>query len=389
MELNIRHTNVFTRNFKAYYDNNITTIVNRGGSSSSKTWSILQLLVYICVNEPGVTVDIARQFKSDAKSATLPDLINILRDLDIYNDSSFNKSDLVYTFSNFSKISFIGGDDDNKTRGRRRDILYINEANALDLDIYLQLTARCRRKVFLDYNPSDYEHWLDKVIDNKSSILIWSNYKDNVFLTDVEIEKLNDFVKYDENFYKIYILGEKPISNTRIYTHFKYYEELPKCDDIIYGLDFGFNNETALIKISIFDSGYYCQEVIYKKNLTSGDLIKELNELNIGFVKEIYADPARPEIIEDMRRAGYNVKGAKKEVKEGIDFLKSNAIYLHKESKNLIREYNKYSWKTDRSKKILDEPVKVDDHAMDGIRYGIYTHGKTSNNNFGYYDFTF
>ncbi|MGB4714956.1 MAG: terminase large subunit, partial [Defluviitoga tunisiensis] len=109
-------------------------------------------------------------------------------------------------------------------------------------------------------------------------------------------------------------------------------------------------------------------------------LIQELEY----FVKdkncEIYADSAEPARITEIARAGFNVYPAEKSVKDGIDFVKRKMIYLYEECANAAREIQMYKWKEDRKGNVLDEPVKFNDHAMDALRYAVYTYYKWNKN---------
>jgi phage terminase large subunit len=78
------------------------------------------------------------------------------------------------------------------------------------------------------------------------------------------------------------------------------------------------------------------------------------------------ADYSRPEIIREIQNSGFNCLNANKEVKKGIDLVKSKIVYYSGE--NINREYENYKWKK-KQDTILDEPVKLFDDAMDAIRY--------------------
>lgn len=383
--LDFKVSSVFIKNLEAI--KNYKYIVNVGGTRSGKTYSILQLLIYICLTEKK-TIHIVKRTLRDLRGSAYKEFVDILKTYNIYNPDNHNKTDSVYKFDNGSEIVFIGADDDNKIRGWKRDILFLNEANALAKGIFLQLGMRTKENIIIDYNPSDFETWIDGVIEEENSILIKSTYKDNPFLEESQIKFIEEMINLDENYYRIYALGEKPISDSRIYTHFKEYIK-KDFDDYWYGLDFGFNHPTALVQINHMDGEYYLEEKIYGSNLTSEDLIKRMDEIKINKNKEIYADYARPEIIEDIRRAGYNIKNANKEVKAGINKLKSSKIFIEKGSTNIWNEYRKYNWKTDRDGRILDDVVKMNDDAMDAIRYGIYTHTSKGGSVVDFFDFSF
>ena len=376
MSLEIKHTPVFEWNYNELDNSNIRFIINQGGSRSSKTYSLCQVIIVYCLTNPGKTISIVRKSFPSLRATVLRDFMEVMKDLGIYKQSQHNKSEQVYHFPNGSSVEFFSVDDEQKLRGRKRDILWANEANELDFEEFNQLNMRTTTKCIFDCNPSDNEHWLYDLMERDNTKLIKSTYLDNPFLGEDIIKEIENLIAVDENYYKIYALGEKPIPTTRIYSHFTHYDTIN--DDVIdevWGLDFGYNHPTALVKVSITDGGYYCEEIVYKSFLTSGDIVQLFNTLNIDKKKYIYADYSRPEIIQDLRRAGYNMKEAIKEVKPGIDTIKSNKIYIHKTSTNLIKEYKMYSWKTNKDQ-VLDEPIKLWDDAMDALRYAIHSHKK-------------
>lgn len=375
--MKIKATPVFERNYYEYNNENVKIIINQGGSRSSKTYSILQLLIIIALKKKQLITIVRKSFPS-LRGSVMRDWRDIMIDMEIYDDNRHSKTENLYTFENGSVIEFISLDDPQKVRGRKRDILYINEANEIDFESWIQLKLRTTGKVFIDYNPSEHEHWVYRLLEQSGTALIKSTYKDNPFLTEDQIAYIENLIDIDYNYYLIYTLGEKPISNSRIYTHFKEYSHTPNPDYTVYGLDFGFNDPSVLVKIMFEDDKIYIEECLFKNKLTTPELIYEIKEI-VKNDAVIYCDTARPEIIEDMRRSGLNAQGAVKDVKDGIDMVKSNRIYVDINSKNIWREFRLYSWKVDKSGKILDIVQDGNDHSMDAIRYGIYSFRKNYN----------
>lgn len=373
--LEIQHTPVFAWNHEALNDIDKRFVINQGGSRSSKTYSLCQLVVVYCLMNPGKLVSIVRKSFPSLRASVMRDFIEVMKDLEIYKLSEHHKTENMYNFSNGSSVEFFAVDDEQKLRGRKRNVLWANEANELTFEEFNQLNMRTTDKLIFDFNPSDNEHWLYELMNRNETILIKSTYKDNPFLTEDIVKEIENLIAVDENYYKIYALGEKPIPTTRIYNHFQTYETIQTYDDIVYGLDFGFNHPTALVKVYIKDNSYFIEEVIYKQFLTSTDLVDLFNQVGVDRNKYIYADYARPEIIQELRRAGYNIKEANKEVKPGINSVKSSLVYINKNSSNVMKEYRMYSWKS-KGEQILDEPVKLNDDAMDAIRYAIHTSQK-------------
>jgi phage terminase large subunit len=299
------------------------------------------------------------------------DMIDILKENELYDERNHNKTENIYKFKNGSIIEFFSIDDEQKIRGRKRDVLWANEANELNFEEFNQLNMRTTTKLIFDFNPSDLYHWLYDLMLKDESIKIHSTYKDNPFLEEAIVKQIEDLKNVDEEYYKIYTLGEQALAKSTIYSHQIEFTDYPEDISVfVYGLDFGYNHPTALIKVSKNDNSIYGEEIIYQSHLTTSDLINLMNQLEIDKNKYILCDTARPEIIQELRRSGYNVINANKNVKEGIDAVKSSILYLKNDSLNLWKEIRTYKWKT-QGEKILDEPVKINDDAMDALRYGI------------------
>ena len=371
-ELEIKHTKIFTDNLK-YFDEGFRYILNQGGSRSSKTYSICQLLIYLCLTRK-ITVSIVRQSLPSLRGSVMRDFFEIMKDLNLYKQSNHQKTENYYKFPNGSIVEFFATIDDQKLRGRKRDILYMNEANEISFSEFNQLVLRTTGTIFIDYNPSDTESYLYDLLKEDKSILIKSTYLDNPFLGQEQIDYIENLINVDQNYYKVYALGERPISETRIYNHFKLYSDEQNPTDWCYGLDFGYNHPSALVKIMYVGNKIYIKELLYEQHLTISDLVSKVRSL-IMDNKPIYCDSARPEIITELRSKGLNSKSSNKSVKEGINAVKSSEIYIEVNSINILKEYKLYSWKTN-GEQILDEPVKLNDDAMDSLRYAIFTHQK-------------
>lgn len=376
-ELSIKHTNIFTRNLEAYKDDYIY-IINQGGTRSSKSYSILQVLIYLALTEPDLSISIVRG-TFPATRVIMKDFFDILRSLDIYTPKRHNKTEHRFSFPNGSYIEFFAIVGEQNLKGRKRDILYCNEANEIGFEEFMQLKMRTSGKTFIDFNPSDTEHWIYDLAKTDESKLIKSTYLDNTFLGKDQIAYIENLINVDENYYKIYTLGEPPTATTRIYSHFKLYSELPEIKETIYGLDFGYNHPTAMVKVMYSNDGrIFIEELLYKSGLTVTELINEVKFI-VTDMKTVYCDSARPEIIDELRRNHINARGSDKNVKAGIDTVKSSEIYMDVNSVNLQKEYRAYSWKSHNGK-IIDEPVKLKDDLMDALRYPIHTHKKPTAN---------
>ena len=364
--MEIKSTVIFEKNYDAIAGDK-RFIINEGGSRSSKTYSLCQLMIIYCLQNNNKVVSVIRKTFPALRATVLRDFIEILKDIGLYKQEMHNKSEHIYTFANGSMVEFFSVDDEQKIRGRKRDIAWCNEANELYFDDFTQLNMRTESKLIFDYNPSDSASWLYE-LPAEDSIKIKSTYKDNPFLPDSIKAQIEDLARTDEALYQIYALGEKAISKSNIYSQWSFVAHRPaKFVKYVYGLDFGYNHPTALMRVYYCDNDIYIEPVIYESYLTTTMLIEKLATLNIEQTVTILADYSRPEIIQEMNIAGYDVQNANKVVKKGIDNLKTFGV-ICQDDKAIRREYENYKWKK-IGDFITDEPVKLFDDAMDAIRY--------------------
>jgi len=365
--MEIKSTVIFEKNYEALNDQGIRFVINEGGSRSSKTYSLCQLVIIYCLQNNNKVVSIIRKTFPALRATVLRDFIEILKELNIYSVEDHNKSEHIYTFPNGSIVEFFSVDDEQKIRGRKRDIAWCNEANELYFDDFTQLNMRTESKLIFDYNPSESTSWLYE-LPTEESILIKSTYKDNPFLPQSIRAQIEDLKRTDEALYQIYALGEKAISKSNIYSNWSFIPHRPaRFVNYVYGLDFGYNHPTALMRVYWCDNDIYIEPVIYESYLTTPMLIDKMQSFNVEKTVTIVADYARPEIIAELNNAGYDVQNANKVVKKGIDNIKTFGV-LCQDDKAIRKEYENYKWKK-VGDMITDEPVKMWDDAMDAIRY--------------------
>lgn len=374
MKLQLKITDVFDKNYEQY-QKGTRIVVNQGGRGSSKTWSLAQLFILMMLKKKNTLFTICRKTLPSLKASAMRDFFIILNDHKIYNPERHNKTELTYIYKS-NEIEFVSIDQPQKIRGRKRQYLWMNETNEFSYEDFRQLNLRTDRQIFMDFNPSMEFHWIyDNILPRDDAVLIKSTYNDNPFLDDSIVKEIERLKGVDENYWRIYGLGERGITETTIYRNWDYVDRLPESpDEVIYGLDFGFNNPTALSKVALKDKEPYCEEKLYQSHLTNSQLIELMKDMGIGD-NYIYADASEPQRIEEIAQAGFNIKPADKDVKKGIDILRSHKIYITKSSTNMLKEIKSYCWK-EKDGRPLDEPVKDWDHLMDANRYAVHSHSQ-------------
>lgn len=349
----------------------------RGGTSASKTFSIIPFLITYAVTTPNSEISIVAESIPNLKRGALRDFLKIMNLVGMYNDSSFNKSSLIYTFQNGSYIEFFSADSESKLRGARRDVLFINECNNITWDAYYQMAIRTRKFIYLDYNPVN-EFWVDKeLINDVDSSLVVLTYKDNEALDASivrELEKAKEKAKtskYWANWYKVYGLGEIGTLQGTVFENWSIVKAIPKDAELIaYSMDWGYSNDpTALVSCYKYGNEYYFDELIYQTQLTNSDIIERLVKLGVSEYSDIIADSAEPKSIEDLRRRGFSVSPAKKgpdSIRASISLLQEIHFKVTENSLNLIKELRNYCWDTDKDGNKLQMPIDANNHCFIG-----------------------
>lgn len=373
-----------------------------GGTRSGKTFSNLQLLIYLAYSDKIPTI-------SSVVSETLPHLkrgaIRDFKDIwgDAWDDSRWSKSDLIYTFPNGSIIEFFSADSPAKVHGPARDRLFINEAQNVPYETARQLFTRTRDKILIDYNPTHTFWAMERIEPRDNCITIHSTYKDNMdaqtgrsFLTDNQIAEI-EANQTDANWWKVYGLGEVGTLEGLIY-NFEQIDRLPEGDfKEFYGMDFGFTNDPTAIVHCLADTGrkiIFAEEIEYSTRMTNADIINRLKMAAIG-KQPIYADCAEPKSIEEIHRAGFNILACDKDAPVRSDkltfqiqWLQGWKICVTKQSLNLIKEQRNYTWAKDKDGNSLNHPIDKFNHILDALRYGCWSH-LAQRENEGHYSIRF
>ena len=315
------------------------------------------------------------------------DFFDILKEHNLYSETFHNKSSGEYRLNN-NLVEFISLDQPQKVRGRKRNLLFINEANELNWEDWQQLVFRTTGRIILDYNPSDEFHWIyEKVKTRDDAEFHITTYLDNHFLPETIIQEIERLKETDKNYWRVYGLGEVGKSMATIF-------DAQLCDQIPtyarhlgYGMDFGYTNDpTTLVSVFLHDTTLYIKELVYRTGMTNRDISNELSRLKIGRREEIYADSAEPKSIEEIYRMGWNIKPAVKgrdSINIGIDMLKRYKLLVTKDSTNTIIELRNYKWKEDKNGNVLNTPVDIFNHSIDALRYLVFN--KLSKPNYGKY----
>lgn len=352
------------------------TRIVQGGTSSSKTFSILPLLQTFAASQQ-LEISVVSESIPHLRRGAIRDFIKILQMTGTYIDANWNRSTLTYTFNNGSFIEFFSADQSDKLRGARRDILFVNEANNISWEAFHQLAIRTRKFIYLDYNPTA-EFWAHtELIPLPDTSFVILTYKDNEALEPAIVKEIEAAQYKDDpywrNWWRVYGLGEIGSLQGVVFNNWEQVDKMPDSYRWkAYGLDWGFTNDpTAFVEVCDYQDAYYVNELLYEQGLTNSDIAQKIQEHKGG---EIIADSAEPKSIEDLKRFGYRIRPCKKgtdSIRAGIDKMQRKKIFVTKNSVNLIKELRSYQWAQDKDGTYTNVPIDFFNHAIDATRYAI------------------
>lgn len=395
------HSVTVTKVFSRYAKANKRVVVSRGGTRSSKTFSGSQLAAFwlICpeflADEYGCDFphtgvwSFVRKTLPSLKASAYRDFIEALEMMGCRFMPKENKSELTFDYQG-RKVEFFSIDQQQKVRSRKRSILYVVEANEIDYkNDWQQLIFRTTHRAFLDFNPDDEDIWINTELEQKRQYtkkdvqVFVSTYKDNPYLDKSLIEEIEFTKDNDPELWQVYGLGQYGKITGLIYqAETELLDAFPfdRCKAIVYGLDFGYNDPMALVRVGINDTDIFIEEISYERHQLVSELIANFPEYGIKQNDIIYCDSANPGQIQEIYNAGYRgAKPAQKgpdSVRSGIKKLKQYKWHIVASSSNLLYERRRYKWATDKNGETIkpEKPQDGNDHLLDALRYAVYTH---------------
>lgn len=370
-------TPVFLQN----YQSTATVVVNQGGTSSGKTYSIMQVLFMKAAYEPGVIITVCGEDGPALKKGAYRDAETI------YNKSVFlkakvrdwNKSDKVIIFHNGSKIEFSSYDGITDASSGKRDYLFVNEANSISYEIYWQLFIRTRKRTFIDYNPTT-KFWVHAEVIGNEGVELWiSDHRHNPYLSETEHQKIEGIK--NKSRWRVYARGLTGNVHGLIYADWQRIDEKQFPEEAFQesgfgGADFGYTiDETAIVKVVRQGDKIFVKEVCYETGIPAQRVKSELELANFTGKHRLYCEQD-PDMINQLRRVGVMAFPARKgpgSIKAGILKLQEFKVFYC--GNNIHEEVTKYMWEKDKlTDKFINEPVDKYNHLMDAIRYAVYTH---------------
>lgn len=357
-----------------------------GGTSASKTISILMWLIDYAQIHDGKLISVVGESIPFLKRGAVRDFLNIMQQHKYYKEAEWNRTDFIYTFPSGSRIEFFSVDSPDKVRGPRRDILYMNEANNMTYETYTQLEVRTRKIIWIDHNPVSEYWWYSEVMPNNDVDFLTLTYLDNEAL-DQSIVHSIESRKENKAWWTVYGLGLLGEVEGKVYTGWNIIDFVPHEAKLVRrGLDFGFSNDpTAIVDTYKYNGGFIFDERLYQKGMHNKPIADFLLNLEDPQMT-VFGDSSEPKSIDEIHMHGVNILGVNKgkgSIKRGIDYLQDQRVSMTKRSTNLIKEYRMYMFEQDKEGKYINDPIDLWNHALDAARYSVETYSRDYNTKAG------
>lgn len=359
--------------------NGYTTVSAQGGARSGKTYNILIWIIAYVLSKAGTKVTVARATMPALKKTVFEDFKNILLSMGLFDEKRLNKTEMVYQFANGSSFEFVSTDSEQKLRGGKRDILFVNEANELRQIEFQQLKMRTTTFAILDYNPSFSEdHWISQDVNNDPRTYYFkTTYRDNPFLEDTIIEEIESLKLKNHSLWQVYGEGNQAQLEGLIFPRFEIVEQIPPLIKKRWlGVDFGYQQDpTAIVEVAINGNELYINELCYRTHMLLGEIIDAFKLIyqQKGRLK-IIAESADPRLVQEIFNAGMRIVPVHKgsgSVVAGLLKMQEYDIKVTANSKNAIKELRYYTWDKDKEGNFTNDPIDDLNHAIDATRYVI------------------
>jgi len=407
---------------KRWINDNTRELLIEGSAGSGKTIFACFKSIKYGLEYENASIYIYRKTLPSLKRTSLKEIVQILDKYHIPYEQNKSEGKIELTQTH-STMYFGALDSISKVRSINADLIYIEQCEELaDTEFYTELMLRLGRgeaskkkggysQMMIVVQPEDEEHWIYKR---------YHEYEDAMRQYEMEktiaINEGKPYKPYEEILSAIQARRKKAhfhySENTKLPKYQRdYYEQLkyenydlwlrysagqwgklsnviyPNYDTVVardhfdfysFGADFGFNNPSAFLLLAWYDNEVYVLDEVYRRELTNSELIDYCDDmlfehnllpkhLNIG-----YGDSAEPDRIEEFNQRGYPMEGGIKDVNAKIITTQQTKIHIHPRCVNTIKEIKGYVYRKNKDGVVLDEPIKVNDHAMDALGYGVY-----------------
>ena len=351
--------------------------LHQGSARSGKSYALLQYLIVKAISEK-LLISVVRKTFPALRTSALRDFKDIMKGLGLWDEEKYMATEHTFTFDNDSQIEFFSTDSAEKLKGLKRDILWVDEANELNHEQFMQLAIRTTGGIILSFNPSfSPKHYIMSELAVRDDCQLFvTTYKDNPYLPEEQVKFIERYRDTNPRYWMTYGLGQFAVNEKQIY-EFEIVDEFDfdTAEFVCFGLDVGYvSDPTALVGIWKAGDKLIVNEHIYQKALITQQIL-DLLKGNVGERDIIIVDSAEPRLIDEIKRGGFplarGVKKGKDSIQWGIDLVKQHRIIVPKHNTNLIEELYSYEWVDDGNGGVTNVPVDANNHLLDALRYGV------------------
>jgi phage terminase large subunit len=403
------------------YLNSKRYLLDCGGRANGRSFRGSAIISTKLVKDKYFRCGIMRYILGDVRKSIYQEVIDRLEMFGLLDKVRIANLDIDYNKNSIKGLGFKTSSGQQKAKMKSLagfNYIVIEEANETDYESFVQLDDSLRKigvdiKIVLLFNMPPKNFWINKrffdlelvatpLSTNKfykpilksewqdKADLIWGDYTGNLDnLAPSTIENFESYgnpnsANFNPDYYYNQILGYIPEVKQGLIYNYTTAQEFPSDIDFVYGLDFGYNDPTALIKTGVKDNlkpkkDLYWEEKIYKSELDCNQIINELEACGVqkNTLRKagdlIIADSSRPELIAQINQAGYNIIACQKgagSILAGIQEVQKYNLIIVGKSTNLKYEIDNLSWKITKGQ-VGDVPEGGLDHGADAGRYSV------------------
>lgn len=375
--------------FERAWETDKRWLVMRGSTRSTKTTSICQMAIHWLLfgeirggqHIPKGNMAIVRKYSTTLRSTVMRDFRQWIYHYELEDYIEERKGDRQFHYGG-RFVEFIGADDEQKLKGFKANITWMNEADELEWDTEVrQLRYRTSDLIIVDFNPSDPYIWIrekleeGKLMEDGKVDLVVSTYLDNAWLTPEQIDEIEGTRDEDLEYWKVYGLGEYGKILGLVYENATIVEKMPRrLRKRGFGLDYGYRNDpTALIDCGLQNErDLFWDEYFYLTGMKTNDIHQTMEVLGVGKRTPIFADASEWRLNDELRGKGWMILDAENKpgsINYGIQLVNQYNLHITRRSLNLMKERKKYRYKTAKNGQPTNMPVDAFNHGLDGGRY--------------------
>lgn len=355
-------------------------ILMEGPAGTGKTRAVLEKAHLVCQAVPNIRVLLVRKTRASMTQSVLitfegkvlPENAPLCRGMDRAHRQS-------YHYPNGAELVLGGLDNVDRIMSSEYDMICVFEATEITEDDWEKLLTRLRngileyQQAIADCNPDAPVHWLNQRANKGKMVRLLSRHSDNPSVSEEYLERLSRLTGHRRD--RLF-LGRWVAAEGLVYPDIErcFIDPMETLPDGAFrgGVDFGFNDPFVALGAVLWEDeeGRDVLYVFYERYKTKCSLGVHAEAMKAVSSGTWFADPSRPDSINDLRRADLTVRPARNSILAGIDAvnarLAAGRLLISKACTALRAEAQSYRYPQDG---LGEKPIGEFDHAMDALRY--------------------